>query len=337
MANLITELDGAKAYIGLLSSEEISEANKLLEHLQDVIPKIEKDLLEKYPNEKGRIYFAHEFGTELRRLVKENNVKGYQKKIFWDQIRKFASLSEAIPKDRSENRYIYGYYYKLSEYPLQDIENINWSEWSQVLDTPSLVKEERFIDWLVAKSKKYKIKREEFRELMTGARIYIKDKDLAVYNDIQLYERLNMVYKISINRLTLYNDYFTKMNKKPTAARIKKTQKYKNKYYEETFNFIKLNKNIDIDEACNLVFKKVYNTWLDKNLDVISLGIIEIFAYEKGDFSQTRILEILKLNHDKSFNAITNLLVNIYKDYDDKTHSRKPVEVMYLNTTLKSR
>lgn len=260
MANLITELDGAKAYIGLLSPEEINEANRLLEHLQDVIPKIEKTLLDKYPNEKNRISFAHEFGTELRRLVEDNNVKGYQKRIFWDQIRKFASVSEFIPKDRSENRYIYEYYYKLSGYPLQDIQNINWSEWSQVFDTPSLTKEERFIDWLVEKSKKHKIKRDEFRELMTGARIYIKDKDLAVFSDIQLYKRLNMVYKISLNRLSLYDKYFTKQNKKPTVARIKKPQKYRQKYYEEIFNFIKLNRNKDIDQACQLVFEKVYNT-----------------------------------------------------------------------------
>jgi len=258
MANLITELDGAKAYIGLLSPEEIKEANDLLEHLQKVIPIIEEELLNKYPNEKNKIYFAHEFGTELQKLVKENNVKGYQEKIFWEQIRKFASVSGVTPQDR-KNRYVYGYYYKLSHYPLEDVKNINWSEWSQVFDTPFLVREDRFINWLVNKAKQQRIKRNEFRELMTGARIYLKDKDLAVFSDDQLKKRLDTVYKISLNRLRLYNNYFTKLNKEPTAARMEKPKKYRERYYKDSFNQLKLNRSVDIDKVCKSVFKKVYN------------------------------------------------------------------------------
>ena len=100
MANLLTKLDGAKAYIGLLKPQEIEEANKLLEHLEEKIPKLEKELQKKYPKTKNRVYFTHEFGTELRKLVEDNDIKGYQEKIFWEQIREFASVIKVGPQEK---------------------------------------------------------------------------------------------------------------------------------------------------------------------------------------------------------------------------------------------
>ena len=70
------------------------------------------------------------------------------------------------------------------------------------------------------KSKQTKINREAFRELMTGIRIYIKDKDLAVFSNDQLFQKLDMVYQLSMNRINLYDTCFTKQNKTPSKARV---------------------------------------------------------------------------------------------------------------------
>lgn len=259
MAKLIKKIDGKKAYIGILSPEELEEANKLSSYVETYIPSLEKRLNEKYPNKKNKVYFAHEFGTALRDLVKKFDIKGYQEKIFWNQIRDFASKDENLADDRSENRMIYDYYYKLANYPLEDVKEINWSEWSQFFDIPSVNGEQRLIDWLVNKSKEKKIKRETFRELMTGIRLFSKGKDLCVFLDEQLYSKLDMIYEVTINKSVLYDNYFTKLNKEPSKARVENKKKYREKYFTDVFKTLKENKNLEIYTVCNNVFERVYN------------------------------------------------------------------------------
>lgn len=257
VAKLIRKVgDGQKAYIGLLTPEELAEANKLQEYLETFIPNLEKNLNEKY---KTRVApYAHEFGTELRNLVEKFNIKGVQESIFWDQIKYFASRDENRPKDRSKNRKIYEYYYKLALYELKDIENVKWGEWSQLFDTKEVIKEERIINWLVTKAKSTKISRDPFRIFLTGVRLYLKNKDTMVYSDDQLFIKYDMIFNMSTIYLQLYKKNFTDQNKQPTEARIKQKKKYQEKYFTDSFASRKKNKEAKLEDICEEVFNKVY-------------------------------------------------------------------------------
>lgn len=256
MARLIKKVYGKKAYLGLLSPEEIEEANKMQKYLEKYIPTLEKTLKEKY--KERNVAYAHEFGTELRKLVAKFNIKGkIQEQIFWDQIKDFASKDEDRPQDR-QNRKVYDYYYRLSFYELDEIRNINWSEWSYLFDIKEVMKEERIIDWLAIKAKKYKISRKPFRLLMTGIRVYIENKDTKVFRDEQLYEKYDLIFKITDLYLKYYDEKFTKKNRKPTSARIKNQKKYREKYFREVLMHKRKNKNLELEDICEEVFNKIY-------------------------------------------------------------------------------
>lgn len=254
MANLIKNVNGKKAYIGLLTPEELEEADKLLDRLKEYIPQLEIDLKKKYPNRKDKIYFAHEFGRHLRKLVRENNIKGYQEALFWDQIKEFASKDEDTPKDR-RNRKIYDYYYKLSYYSLEDVVNIPWGQWSQLFDIPSVHSNEHVIEWLIAKSKQKKINRHFFRELMPGIRLFAANKDLTVYSKDQLYQKLNMVYHVSYNKEKLDKE----CNHMISDVRVNNAKKYRERYFKEVYKELRKTGYQNIDCTCENVFKVVYN------------------------------------------------------------------------------
>jgi len=232
-----------------------------MESLLQAIPQLEDELKNKYSQslKKKRLDYAHEYGTKLRELLKEHNVKDYQKKMFFEQIRHFASQDTDLPKDRSEERFILTYYYKIAKYPFEEAKLINWSEWSQLFDIPAISKEDRIIDWLIFKSKENKIPRELFRELLTGIRLFSKNKDLSIFTQEQLFNKLNQIFVITENKSMLYDKYFTSRNIEPTKARINQKQKYREKYFIEVFNKLKLEKTKPLEKICEEVFIKVYN------------------------------------------------------------------------------
>lgn len=255
MANLIQNVNGRKAYLGLLSPEELEEANQMQKYLEEFIPALEEKLNAKY--NRRVVAYAHEFGIELKKLVEKFQIKGIQEKLFWDQIRDFASSDDKRPQDRG-NRKIYDYYYKLSFYDLDDIENVNWGEWSYLFDVKEVMKEERIINWLAEKAKTKKISRDPFRLFMTGIRLFIKDKDTSVFDDQQLFQKYDMVLNITYLFLELYKQKFTDQKKQPTEARLKQKKKYHEKYFLEVFLLKRKNKESNLDLLCEEVFSKVY-------------------------------------------------------------------------------
>ncbi|WP_252502758.1 hypothetical protein [Sporosarcina sp. Marseille-Q4943] len=261
MANLIKNMNGKKAYVGILSPEEIEAAEQLMESLLHAIPELEEDLGKKFGEsiKRNRLEYAHEYGTRLRELLNQFEVKEYQRKIFFEQIRNFASQDVDLPRDRSEERHVLNYYYKIAKFPLEEARLINWSEWSQLYDIPAISKEDRIIDWLIFKSKETKIQRELFREIMTGIRLFSKDKDLSVFNEEQLFKKLDQVYLISANKLSLYEKYFTSRELVPTKARLTQKQKYRQKYFVEVLKTLKLKKDQPLTKICEEVFITVYN------------------------------------------------------------------------------
>lgn len=71
------------------------------------------------------------------------------------------------------------------------------------------MKEGRIINWLAVKAKEKRISRNPFRLLMTGIRLFIKDKDAANFNNRQLFEKYNMVFDITCSSTDSYTGKFT--------------------------------------------------------------------------------------------------------------------------------
>lgn len=268
MAQLIKNVDGRKAYLGILSEEEILEAEKLMDDLLEAVPLIENELEERYgsSNSRSRIEYAHSYGIKLRELLQKHNVKPYQRNIFFQQIRNFASQDDTLPKDRSESREILEYYYKLGNYPYEEVKLINWSEWSQLFDIPAISKNERVIRWLLDSSKEEKITRSIFRELTTGLLLYIKNKDFSFLTEQQLNEKLSVILELTKAKNTLYKKYFTDQEIQPSKMRVLKPKKYREKYFKEALNLLKNNnEQMNIDEICDTSFINVYDPPLIKN------------------------------------------------------------------------
>lgn len=261
MANLIKQVNGKKAYIGILSEQEIKEAEQLMDSLLQAIPVLEDALEKRFGDNlhRNRLDYAHEYGRKLHELLESNNVKEYQKTLFFQQIRHFASQDDSLPKDRSESREILDYYYRLAKYPLEEAKLINWSEWSQLFDIPALSKDERIIQWLLTVSKDKKISREIFRELTTGLRLYTKNKDLSFLTEEQLNHKLSNVLFMSEEKIMLYATYFTNRGLEPTKTRLTQKKKYREKYFSSIFHDLKYRSDdLSLKQICNNVFITVY-------------------------------------------------------------------------------
>lgn len=258
MANLIKKVGDRKVYHGILTDEQIKQADKMQAYLEEVIPKIEEVLKNKYPKKKDRLLYAYEFGLRLNELAKQFEVNGLEVRIFIRQIREFATKDENIPKDRSDERQTYEYYYKLAQIDVDAVKNMKWGEWVYLFDVKEATREKRFFVWLSNKLLKEQIKRDLLRLFMTGVKIFITGKDLAVYTDKQIYQKYEMIYEVTNNWCYLYNKYFSQVNKQPTEARIKNKKKYQEKYFKEVYLTLKRNKDKKIFNICDEVFRNNY-------------------------------------------------------------------------------
>lgn len=258
MANLIKKIGNKVVYNGLPTEEQVKEADKLQRHLQKVIPKIDEELRQKYPNRNNKNLYAYEFGLRLNKIAKQFEVKGLELRIFLDQIRNFAIEDDNLPIDRSEERKVLEFYYRLAQFDYESVKNMNWGEWVYLFDIKDATSEHRFFEWLSNKLKKQRIKRNTLRLLMTGIKVFVKGKDLAVYTDEQIFEKYDMIFNVTINWFDNYEKYFTKINKKPTKARLKNKKKYQEKYFLKTYLLLKENNNKDNKRITEDAFIKIY-------------------------------------------------------------------------------
>lgn len=240
---------GYIVYKGLLSSEEISEADALLQQLIKEIPQIESELADKY-NSKSILY-KYNFGKRLGEYLEEHKIYDRERRYFWDEIKSFATKDETH-KDRSNARQFYEQWYLLSKLDIETVKKMSWRQWQDLLDRPKNRADARIFNWIG--QKQGKIREDDWREFEKALHQYLGNKETAVFSDDELFNLYDSIMLMCEKWRKLFLGY---AKEHPKSGKIKNKASWAKKYYTKCFETRRARKCSIDDALCEEVFKAV--------------------------------------------------------------------------------
>lgn len=249
MGHLVAlDAEGHLVYDGLLSSKEIATIDEILNALRQEIPQIESDLEEAYGKS---VLYKYNLGKFLGELLAKYNISASERRKFWDEIKTFATKENRTRNEgaNAETRSFYGQCYRLSLIDQEIVEKLSWRQWQDILDRVGNREDARIFEWL--RSKKEKIREDDWREFEKGLHLYLKNKDTSVFSDAELYE----IYESILKMGQYWRISFTQFSKDfPNSAKIKSKTRRSKKYQSLCLQLKReLHKPLD-DE----IFKKAF-------------------------------------------------------------------------------
>jgi hypothetical protein len=159
-------------------TEELQEKAKNLDaYLQHRIPEIIKEL--RYEgllksqgkiqrSDEGSVNLWYSLGVKLRRICEDAEIRGKRERRWMWQALENVYPTELIRRaSRGKGRNHFEYCYRLSQFPIEFVKQIHWSEWVYFFDSKTVREEERIGDWLLLTvSKGTKISRVAFRQFV---------------------------------------------------------------------------------------------------------------------------------------------------------------------------
>lgn len=249
MGHIVTlDSNGHLVYDGLLSSKEIATIDEILNALKQEIPQIEADLEEAYGKS---VLYKYNLGKFLSELLTKYNISASERRKFWDEIKIFASKDRRKRNEgtNAETRSFFGQCYKLSQFDQEIVEKLSWRQWQDILDRVGNREDERIFEWI--RTKKEKIREDDWREFEKGLHLYLKNKDTSVFSDNELYNIYDSILKMSI----YWRIAFTQFSKAfPNSAKLKSKARRSKKYQMECFR-LKRELRKDLNDE---IFKKAF-------------------------------------------------------------------------------
>lgn len=240
---------GHVVYNGLLSSEEIAEADALLMQLKNEIPNIEKELAKHYNS--NSILYKYNLGKRLGEYLEEHKIYNRERRYFWNEIKSFAT-KDTSRVDRSEARQYYEQLYLLSLLDIEVVKKLSWRQWQDLLDRPKNRADIRIYNWIGMQQEK--IREDDWREFEKALHYYLKNKETSVFSDGELYELYDSIMLMCKIWRKLFEGY---AKKNPKSSKIKNKSSWGKKYYAKCFDLRKMCK-CDIDkDLCKKAFNEV--------------------------------------------------------------------------------
>jgi hypothetical protein len=183
-----------------LTSELEKQAKALDKYLEKKIPEIEKDLVAKgllpenarandHKQKRKVVFLWHTLGTELRAICQHEGIIGRrERRWLWEAVENIYSTQRIRRAARGHTRVHFEYCYRLSGFPLEFAEQVNWSEWVYFFDSRTVREELRIDDWLrtlVAQGQK--INRRIFRGFVQHLNKRVRDLDTSELSQDELF------------------------------------------------------------------------------------------------------------------------------------------------------
>ena len=145
---------------GLMSKREVARAEKMYEELSDSL----SELVNKLNKKDSTLKKWYKVGSVLKRLVKKYKLEeSNEYETFWTSIYDYIPQSvmrnkNVIPK-RSKN-WKQNHFYQcmqISKYTWKTVLSVgNWAIWRDLFDNKKIIKDQRILNWLIPKLKKFK-------------------------------------------------------------------------------------------------------------------------------------------------------------------------------------
>lgn len=191
----------------ILSDELQKKATDLDVYLMEKIPEIEQELItlgllgKNVPKDqskqgRGNVLLWHALGTRFDELCETNRINGRtHRRWLWEAIENIYATQRIIRSARGRGRIHFEYCYRLSKFPLEFADQLNWSEWSYFFDSRTVREEPRVDKWLFFLiEKKEKITRKKFRQFVQHLNKRTKKLDTSVLSDEELFEIYDKVW-----------------------------------------------------------------------------------------------------------------------------------------------
>lgn len=233
--------DGHLIYKGLLTSKEIATIDEILNALKEEIPQIESDL--EATNGKTVLY-RYYLGKFLGELLTKYDITVAERRRFWDEIKIFAT-QENRTRDEGANSVTRSFYeqcYVLSQLDLDVVQKLSARQWQDILDRVDNREDERIFQWI--KSKREKIREDDWREFEKGLHLYLKNKDTSVFSDEELFSIYDSILEMS----KYWRISFKQFSKDfPKSDKIKSKAR-RSKKYQETCLKLKKERRVPLDD-----------------------------------------------------------------------------------------
>lgn len=265
MAKVIEfDKNGNILYRGMLTANEIASYDDVINALKEEIPQIEKELKQKYSDNKGRttIEYKYFLGKALSQYINRFDVSFVERRRFWDEIKNLASTEERKRDEgkKSARRSFFEQCYILSMIEHDTVVKFSWKRWQDLLDRDVNSQDKRIFDWIGKNAER--ITQSDWAEFEKALNLYLKNKDTSVFSGEELYE----IYDINLQIAGYWNKFFKSFKKEhPDSAKIKKKSMYSKKYYAECFEYMKKSRKHTIDEVtCLSIFNGIMESGFTK-------------------------------------------------------------------------
>ncbi len=187
----------------ILTSQDIKEADRFDNALNEEIKEIEKVLLrEKMLTPESRksdmLGAWYLIGTRINKFLKKYRVSPEEENLFWDNLYgRSLLISKTTPTNKiSKTRNDFRIASLLAHHPISKLEKIGlWALWREII-TYKAFKDERVLNWVLKKLEQFPPKtRNEGRPFLKAVSARLKKIDTTVLNNRELIAKLNEVVR----------------------------------------------------------------------------------------------------------------------------------------------
>ncbi len=196
---------------------KLNERAKALDrYLSKRIPAIEKELVDTNlldariakPDEfrsQGNVRLWHTLGGNLRAICAEFGIQGLrERRWLWEAIEKLYATDRIRRAGRGRTRSHFEYCYRLSQFPLEFAERVNWSEWVYFFDSRTVREEPRVDEWLMSLvGKGEKTDRQTFRRFTERLNRRVRNLDTSELTKPELFEIYEKTWQETKTELNL--------------------------------------------------------------------------------------------------------------------------------------
>lgn len=254
MGKIVRLIDGHLIYDGILSSKEKASIDEILNALKEEIPKIESELLKEYGKS---VWYKYNLGLVLGELLEKYNISVSERRLFWDEIKNFATKEERKRNEGTNavTRSFYQQCYVLSQQDVGVIDKLSWRQWQDILDRVGNRSDPRIFEWIKYRSEK--ISEEDWRNFEKALHLYLKEKDTSVFEDEELY----CIYDSLMLMCQKWKEMFKSfMTAQPKSAKIKSKSSWQKKYFALCFKKKKeMRTRVITEDICNISFSELMN------------------------------------------------------------------------------
>ncbi len=169
---------------------------------------------------KGNVQLWHALGVGLRAICDKYAITGRRERGWlWEAIEANYATERIIRAARGRTRSHFEYCFRLSRFPIEFAQKLNWSEWVYFFDSRTVREEQRADEWLMTLvTRGEQVGRKEFRRFAERLNKRVQNLDTSVLTQDELFELYESIWIETKRDLSLEG---TRSPEKPAVNQVR--------------------------------------------------------------------------------------------------------------------